>query len=252
MTSIFGYTPDQHGAGRLRPDHRGRRDGRPGRAHRRRQVDARQADRRGSTSSQGGRILIDGHDIRTVELTVVPAPAGRRPAVAVPVRRHRRRQHPLPAAGRDRRAGPDRRRGRSAGGDWLAALPDGLDTEVGEHGRALSMGQRQLVALARLLIQDPAIVILDEATASVDPLTEAQISGGPRRRAGRPHLDRDRAPAVDHRARRPDHRAARGRDRRAGHPPVPARGRRRTTATSTTPTSATSPPTTAPAPASSK
>jgi ABC-type multidrug transport system fused ATPase/permease subunit len=64
------------------------------------------------------------------------------------------------------------------GGDWLDALPDGLATEVGEHGGALSMGQRQLVALARLLVQDPAIVILDEATASVDPLTEAQIQEG--------------------------------------------------------------------------
>ena len=63
-------------------------------------------------------------------------------------------------------------------GDWIASLPEGLDTVVGEYGRALSMGQRQLVALARILIQDPAIVILDEATASVDPLTEAQIQEG--------------------------------------------------------------------------
>lgn len=63
-------------------------------------------------------------------------------------------------------------------GDWLEALPDGLNTLVGEAGRALSMGQRQLVALARVLLQDPAIIILDEATASVDPLTEAQIQEG--------------------------------------------------------------------------
>jgi ABC-type multidrug transport system fused ATPase/permease subunit len=49
---------------------------------------------------------------------------------------------------------------------------------VGEGGRALSLGQRQLVALARVLLQDPSIVILDEATASVDPLTEAQIQEG--------------------------------------------------------------------------
>ncbi len=65
-----------------------------------------------------------------------------------------------------------------AGGDWIDALPNGLATDVGEYGRSLSMGQRQLVALARVLIQDPAIVILDEATASVDPLTEAQIQEG--------------------------------------------------------------------------
>lgn len=68
---------------------------------------------------------------------------------------------------------------RSIGqGDWLEALPEGLNTLVGEAGRALSMGQRQLVALARVLLQNPAIIILDEATASVDPLTEAQIQEG--------------------------------------------------------------------------
>jgi ATP-binding cassette subfamily B protein len=63
-------------------------------------------------------------------------------------------------------------------GDWVEALQDGLQTEIGEDGRGLSMGQRQLVALARVLIQDPSIIILDEATASVDPLTEAQIQEG--------------------------------------------------------------------------
>jgi len=64
------------------------------------------------------------------------------------------------------------------GGDWLADLPDGLDTDVGERGANLSMGQRQLVALARVILKDPAIFILDEATASVDPFTEAQIQEG--------------------------------------------------------------------------
>jgi ABC-type multidrug transport system fused ATPase/permease subunit len=65
-----------------------------------------------------------------------------------------------------------------AGGDWLLALPEGLQTAVGEEGRGISMGQRQLVALARVVLQDPAILILDEATASVDPLTEALIQEG--------------------------------------------------------------------------
>lgn len=60
-------------------------------------------------------------------------------------------------------------------GEWLETLPDGLDSEVGERGNRLSMGQRQLVALTRVLIQDPRIFILDEATASVDPFTESQI-----------------------------------------------------------------------------
>ncbi|MBN1955142.1 MAG: ABC transporter ATP-binding protein [Anaerolineae bacterium] len=60
-------------------------------------------------------------------------------------------------------------------GEWLEALPGGLRTNVGERGARLSMGQRQLVALMRVLVQSPAIFILDEATASIDPFTETQI-----------------------------------------------------------------------------
>ena len=60
-------------------------------------------------------------------------------------------------------------------GEWLDSLSDGLDTHVGERGGFLSLGQRQLVSLLRVLAQKPAIFILDEATASIDPFTEAQI-----------------------------------------------------------------------------
>jgi len=60
-------------------------------------------------------------------------------------------------------------------GEWLNSLPNGLATEVGERGGRLSMGQRQLVALMRVLVQNPSIFILDEATASIDPFTEWQI-----------------------------------------------------------------------------
>jgi len=60
-------------------------------------------------------------------------------------------------------------------GEWLEALPNGLETEAGERGAYLSMGQRQLVSLMRVLIQSPSIFILDEATASIDPFTEWQI-----------------------------------------------------------------------------
>jgi ATP-binding cassette subfamily B protein len=60
-------------------------------------------------------------------------------------------------------------------GEWLETLPEGLQTNVGERGARLSMGQRQLVALTRVLAQQPAVFILDEATASIDPFTEFQI-----------------------------------------------------------------------------
>ena len=60
-------------------------------------------------------------------------------------------------------------------GEWLESLPNGIDTEVGERGARLSMGQRQLVSLLRVLVHRPAIFILDEATASIDPFTEWQI-----------------------------------------------------------------------------
>jgi len=53
-----------------------------------------------------------------------------------------------------------------------------LQTEVSERGARLSLGQRQLVALARVLLQAPSIFIFDEATASVDPFTESQIQEG--------------------------------------------------------------------------
>ncbi|GAA3648290.1 ABC transporter ATP-binding protein [Nonomuraea antimicrobica] len=126
---------------------------------------------------QDGRLLIDGRDIRTLDL-----PSYRRQIGAVPqspflfsgtVADNIR--YPRPEAGDEEVLAAASAVG---GGDWIEALPDGLRTDVGEDGRTLSMGQRQLVALARLLIQDPAIVVLDEATASVDPLTEAQIQEG--------------------------------------------------------------------------
>ena len=125
----------------------------------------------------GGRILIDNRDIRTLDLETYRRQlgiVGQTPflftgTVADNIR------YPRPEATDAEVEAAARRVG---GGDWLEALPQGLATAVGEGGRALSLGQRQLVALARLLLQDPAIVILDEATASVDPLTEAQIQEG--------------------------------------------------------------------------
>ncbi|MEU6022106.1 ABC transporter ATP-binding protein [Micromonospora sp. NPDC047134] len=58
---------------------------------------------------------------------------------------------------------------------WIAELPAGLDTRLGEGGHVLSAGQEQLVAFARILVRDPHVVILDEATARLDPVTEARV-----------------------------------------------------------------------------
>ena len=126
---------------------------------------------------QGGQLLIDRHDIRSFNLQSYRSQLGIVPqtpflfngSVADNIRYVRQSADDGEVMAIARRIG---------GGDWLEALPAGLETEVGEEGKGISMGQRQLVALARVLLADPAIVILDEATASVDPLTEAQIQEG--------------------------------------------------------------------------
>jgi len=126
---------------------------------------------------QGGQLLIDGRDIRAFDLRDYHQHLGIVPQI------------PFLFSGtvtdNIRYARPEATDEEVAlvaqhigGGDWLDALPEGLNTLVGEAGRSLSLGQRQLVALARVLLQDPSIIILDEATASVDPLTEAQIQEG--------------------------------------------------------------------------
>lgn len=123
---------------------------------------------------QQGRLMIDGRDIRTFDLTqyrrqlgiVSQVPFLFSGTVAENIR------YAAPGAPEEEML---RLAKRIGDGEWLETLPNGLHTEVGERGNRLSMGQRQLVALMRVLVQNPAIFILDEATASIDPFTEWQI-----------------------------------------------------------------------------
>jgi ATP-binding cassette subfamily B protein len=126
---------------------------------------------------QEGELLIDGRDIRRLDLA-----AYRRQLGLVP-------QAPFLFSGsvidNMRYGRPDASDAeveaaarRLGDGSWVDSLPNGLEGDVGERGARLSFGQRQLVALVRVLLQNPAILLLDEATANIDPLTEAQIQAG--------------------------------------------------------------------------
>ena len=126
---------------------------------------------------QDGEIRVDGKDIRRFDLTQYRRQIGLVPqdpflfSGTVKDNIH----YGLPKATDEKVCQAAR---RIADGTWLEALSNGLDTEAGARGASLSMGQRQLVALSRVFLKDPAILILDEATASVDPFTETQLQEG--------------------------------------------------------------------------
>ena len=124
-----------------------------------------------------GRVLLDGYDLRDLALEDV-----RRNIAVVD-------QHPFifhaSMAENIRYARPDATDQEvalsaeaAALSDLIASLPDGLDTIVGEHGQQLSVGERQRLAVARAFLTRPAILILDEATGALDPVSEKQVLAG--------------------------------------------------------------------------
>jgi ATP-binding cassette subfamily B protein len=127
-----------------------------------------------------GRVLVDGHDLRDVAARSLRSQMGIVPQEAFLFSGTIGDNIGFGRPGAE--VGDIEAAARAVGAwDFIAALPQGLDTEVGERGVQLSAGQRQLVAFARALIADPRILVLDEATSNVDLRTEGRIEAGLRR-----------------------------------------------------------------------
>ena len=126
---------------------------------------------------QRGSILMDGQDIRTMDMDRLRSSIGlvSQDPFLFPGTVRENIRYARPDASDAEVESAARSLGR---GDWVDDLPSGLETSTGHRGSSISMGQRQLVALSRVLLKDPALFILDEATSSVDPFTEAQIQEG--------------------------------------------------------------------------
>ncbi|MEI6876357.1 MAG: ABC transporter ATP-binding protein [Spirochaetota bacterium] len=126
---------------------------------------------------QGGRVTIGGRDIREIAFEELRGAIGlvSQDPFLFPGTIADNIRYARPGASDAEIEAAARSLGR---GDWVDDLPEGLATKTGHRGSAISLGQRQLVTLARVLLKDPAIFMLDEATSSVDPFTEAQIQEG--------------------------------------------------------------------------
>ena len=128
----------------------------------------------GSTTSRAGSVRIDGADVRSVDVRSL------RDAIAVvdddpflfSASVHDNIAYARPDATREE---VERAAERAQAAGFIEALPSGYDTRVGERGLTLSGGQRQRIAIARALLADPRILVLDDATSSVDASTEQAI-----------------------------------------------------------------------------
>ena len=126
---------------------------------------------------QEGGVAIDGQDVRTVTLASLRREIG---VIAQDPFLFSATVGENIAFGRPEATDEDVQRAAelAQAHEFIAALPDGYDTVIGERGITLSGGQRQRVAIARALLVDPRILILDDATASVDATTESKIREG--------------------------------------------------------------------------
>lgn len=126
---------------------------------------------------RAGRIALDGVDLRDIPLAWFTERIGIVPQVAhlfAGTVRENIRYGRLDASDAEVESAARRVKAH----DFIASLEKGYDTEVGEGGERLSTGQRQLVALARAVLRDPEVLVMDEATSSVDTATERLVQAG--------------------------------------------------------------------------